>query len=291
MTIPWDDFGPGLECLIREQPGALDHAVAISPLGSSQSRRAAFRLKFADGRVLKGRRLETVEQAETVWRLATTHLGTAPIARIVAHRSDALLEEWLAGSVVAAGSDGHELARDAGMLLGRLHSIGASHADRSRALTRRWIDDSLDVAALVAAGCDGGVAKNAVELARRSVPTTADWGLCHGDFCAENLLLITGLGLHIVDNETICELWQDYDIARTWYRWPMDASAFGAFLEGYRSHRPTNTFVTHFPFWTICALLRSAAFRLRNRVSIDVPMRRLQLLLESPAPPASWDPQ
>jgi len=74
MTIPWHAFGSSLESLIRQQPARLDDAVAISPLASAESRRAAFRLQFCDGRVLKGRYLETAQQGETVWRLSNEHL-------------------------------------------------------------------------------------------------------------------------------------------------------------------------------------------------------------------------
>ena len=64
--------------------------------------------------MLKGRCLETMRQAETVWRLANAYLGAAPVARIVAWRSEALLEEWLPGLAVAVDWDGHEHAREAG---------------------------------------------------------------------------------------------------------------------------------------------------------------------------------
>jgi len=291
VTIPWHAFGASLEALIREQPGSLDEAVAVSPLASSRSRRAVFRLQFSDGRVLKGRCLETEQQAETVWRLANAHLGTAPVARIVARRSEALLEEWLFGIEVASDRDRHEHVREAGALLGRLHRAGAPHAACRRALEPRWIDDSLTAGALVRAGLDGGSAREAVALARRSAPLAADWGLCHGDFCAENLLVVPTLGLHVVDNETICELWQDYDLARTWYRWPMGVAAFAAFLDGYREHRETAAFLAHFQFWAICALLRSVSFRLANGVSAELPIHRLQALLRAPAPSPSWGTQ
>ena len=87
MTIPWHAFGSSLESLIRQQPARLHDAVAISPLASAESRRSAFRLQFSDGRVLKGRYLETAQQAETVLRLSNAHLDSAPVARILARRS------------------------------------------------------------------------------------------------------------------------------------------------------------------------------------------------------------
>jgi Ser/Thr protein kinase RdoA (MazF antagonist) len=289
MTIAWHALGPNLECLIRQQPGRLNEAVAISPIASTESRRAAFRLEFTDGRTLKGRYLETAQQGETVWRLSNAHLRSAPVAHVIARRSDALLEEWLPGLPLGADCDRPEHVRVAGALLGRLHRINVQERNPQRAVEPRWIDDSLDADWLVKAGhLDAAAAREAASVARASAPASAEWGFCHGDFCAENLLLVPVLGLHVVDNETICELWQDYDLARTWYRWPMDTSAFAAFLDGYRVHRAADEFLAHFAFWTIAALLRSAAFRLRSGVSPAVPLQRLTSLLDAPSPSPSW---
>jgi len=285
VTIAWNAFGPSLEDLIRAQSAALREATAISPLTSSQSPRAAFRLRFRDGRTLKGRRLETAQQAETVWRLSQLHLRSAPIARVVAQRSEALLEEWLVGRAIAAADP--ETLRSAGALLGRLHRIDAPGLHAKRVVEQRWIDDSLDAGRLVRAGLlDEPAAREAAVLARASAPVDAEWGLCHGDFCAQNLLRVAERGLHVVDNETICELWYDCDLARTWYRWPMNASAFETFLDGYRLHREPSEFIAHFRFWAICVLLRSAAFRQRNSVSTEPPLARLRLLVREPLP--SW---
>lgn len=284
MTIAWNAFGASLEGLIRAQPAALRDAAAISPLASSESPRAAFRLRFRDGRTLKGRRLETAQQAETVWRLSQLHLRSKPIARVVARRSEALLEEWLVGHAIAAPDPA--TLRSAGALLGGLHRIDVLGLHARRVVEQRWIDDSLDAERLVRANLlDEATAHEAAALARASAPVDAEWGLCHGDFCAENLLLVPERGLHIVDNETICELWYDCDLARTWYRWPMNAFAFETFLDAYRSHREPRNFIAHFRFWTICVLLRSAMFRHRNGVSTASPVTRLKSLLREPLPP------
>jgi Ser/Thr protein kinase RdoA (MazF antagonist) len=161
--------------------------------------------------------------------------------------------------------------------------MAAPASNPRRTVEPRWIDESLDAGRLVRARLlDETAARDAAALARASAPTSAEWGLCHGDFCAENLLIVPERGLHAVDNETICELWHDYDLARTWYRWPMDAAGFEAFLSGYRAHRQPDEFVAHFRFWTVCVLLRSAMFRQRNGVSTEVPLARLRSLLRDP---------
>jgi hypothetical protein len=284
VTISWNAFGASLEGLIREQPAALCEASPVSPLAAPESRRAAFRLQFCNGVTLKGRCLETAQQAETVWRLWQLHLRSAPVAQIVARRSEALLEEWLPGYSIAGGSEYAQILGAAGTLLGRFHRMGTSASIARRAVTARWIDDSLEIEPLVRARLlEDKAAQEAMALARTSAPASAEWGLCHGDFCAENLLIVPERGLHVVDNETICELWYDCDLARTWYRWPMDAAEFEMFLDGYRTHRKPNEFLAHFRFWTICVLLRSAMYRRRNGISTEAPLTRLQSLLRNPS--------
>ena len=290
MTIPWHAFGSSLESLIRQQPARLRDAVAISPLASAESRRAAFRLQFSDGRVLKGRYLETAQQGETVWRLSNEHLALG--ARRPRHRA---AFRSVARGMVARIPAGGRLQSACESARGRraarsTSSDSVAGCESRRALEPRWIDDSLDADRLVAAGrLDPAAAREAASLARQSAPAIAEWGFCHGDFCAENLLIVPALGLHVVDNETICELWLDYDLARTWYRWPMDALSFREFLDGYRLHRAADEFLAHFAFWTIAVLLRSAAFRLRNGVSSELPIQRLKSLLQAPSPPPLWE--
>jgi len=280
MTISWHALGPSLESLIRQQPAALREAVRIDTLTALDSPRKAFRLEFCDGVTLKGRCLETAQQAETVWRLWQLHLRSAPVARIVARRSEALLEEWLPGSAIAGDREYAQILRAAGMLLGRVHRMGTSGSIVRRIVASRWIDDSLETEPLVRNQLlDEKAAGEAAALARASAPASAEWGLCHGDFCTENLLIVPERGLHVIDNETICELWYDCDLARTWYRWPMGSTEFEIFLEGYRTHRQPDEFLAYFRFWTICVLLRSAIYRQRNGVSTEAPLTRLLSLL------------
>jgi hypothetical protein len=284
VTISWSAFGASLESLIREQPADLHDAIAISPLTVSESRRVAFRLQFSDGRTLKGRCVETAQQAETVWQLWQQYLRSEPVARVVAHRLEALLEEWLVGSPIAVDCTYTQTLRAAGTLLGRFHRTATSASETGRIVEPRWIESSLDTEPLERLRLlDETEAREATALARAAAPMRAEWGLCHGDFCAENLLMVPERGLHTIDNETICELWQDCDLARTWYRWPMDACEFEVFLEGYRTYRQPDDFIAHFRFWTICVLLRAAMFRQRNGVSTDAPLARLRLLLRDPS--------
>jgi thiamine kinase-like enzyme len=286
VTISWSCFGTSLERLIRQRSASLRDAIPISVLTAEQ-RRGAFRLEFCDGTTLKGRRLETVHQAETVWRWSQLQPRSAPVARVLEQRSEALLEEWISGSTLARGVTSSETGHAAGALLGQLHRLAAPARVSRRPVKVRWIDESLASDKLVDAGLlHETEAREADVLARASAPEAAEWGLTHFDFCAENLILEPRRGLVLVDNETVGEHWYDCDLARTWYRWPMNSTAFAAFLEGYRKHRDPAEFVAHFSFWSVCVLLRSAAYRHRIGISAEEPIARLRTLLREPVP--SW---
>ena len=72
----------------------------------------------------------------------------------------------------------------------------------------------------------------------------------------------------------------DYDLARTWYRWPMTGEQRDAYLAGYRDHRDASAFLVHAPFWHIAALANGALFRHRRRSGAPaLPLAALRALL------------
>jgi aminoglycoside phosphotransferase (APT) family kinase protein len=105
-------------------------------------------------------------------------------------------------------------------------------------------------------------------------------GLVHKDFCRENMVVSPDGVVRVVDNETLAVDCPDYDLTRTWYRWPMDPAQAVAYLAGYRRHRSTETLARHFPFWAVAVLSESALFRLRRGLSAALPLGRLRELLD-----------
>jgi hypothetical protein len=93
----------------------------------------------------------------------------------------------------------------------------------------------------------------------------------------------------VIDVDTLAVDSPDYDLARTWYRWPMEAGQFSTYLEGYRRVGSTLDFEEYALYWRIAVLVESALFRLVRRTGrSEVPMRRLrELLNEASSPPAS----
>ena len=63
--------------------------------------------------------------------------------------------------------------------------------------------------------------QRAVDLAERYAPDTCALGFVHNDFCAENIVLTPAGDCAVIDNELLGIGPLDYDLGRTWYRWPM----------------------------------------------------------------------
>jgi aminoglycoside phosphotransferase (APT) family kinase protein len=109
------------------------------------------------------------------------------------------------------------------------------------------------------------------ELARRALadadanrPQEPTLGIIHKDFCAENLVLASDGSLVCIDEATLSTGPHDLDLARTWYRWPMQARDSAHFARGYQEQRSLAGFLRHFRFWVTCVLVGSAATRLRS---------------------------
>jgi hypothetical protein len=85
----------------------------------------------------------------------------------------------------------------------------------------------------------------------------------------------------IVDNEGLGFGALDFDLARSWYRWPLAPELRQAFYRGYGEHRPVDSLRAHFWYWAISVLVASAVFRLRTHDDgVAVPCRRLEDLLQ-----------
>ncbi len=261
-------IGEDLWQLIGRLGPRLVGADRITTVVSGNLPRAAFRLCLEDGTELKGRRLETVAQARTVERLARL-ADTRHFAVVVARRRAALLEEWRPGVPLEAVSADPGWLEHAGEALGALHVTAAGRASRGR--SRRIVGSTLarvERRLRELEGHDvlrGDEASEVLRKVRAAAPAHAASGLAHGDYCGENLVLSDG-AVVAIDNECLHLGALDYDLARTWVRWPMNAAQRLAFSRGYCRHRSLAAFERHRPFWLASALLDSAAFRARAGV-------------------------
>jgi aminoglycoside phosphotransferase (APT) family kinase protein len=154
--------------------------------------------------------------------------------------------------------------------------VGApATAARRLAVAERQLAQLVSLGALSSAS-----ARQARRQLRDHVPAHVAAGIIHRDFCAQNIVRTPDGRLCVVDNETIRVDSPEFDLARTWYRWPMTPLQWEAFLAGYRGRRDPASFLRNFPFWTIAVLADTALFRLRARTpGASLPVRRLDALL------------
>ena len=258
--------------------GAPIDAEAITGLPAAGSDRATFRIVLRDGRVVKARRLRRARKAERYAR----------IVRELAHESlpapllidgRVALEAWVDGAIVATlPPDDDRLVRAAD-LLGTIHGLHPLRRTTSTLVdsTRRRLVNLAGRGALARGEVDA-----ALHLLQQVAPPTADFGITHNDFCAENLIEVPGGRLVLVDNEGLRRGFLDYDVARTWYRWPMSDGAWHTFVGRYRSWRTGALADDHERFWREAAVVKSAHLRAaRHTTDAVVPIERLRALLAS----------
>ena len=275
-------LGADLWALVAGLDAPLVAARILTSLPSPVMTHASFRLRLANGRTVKGRRVETPDQAQRIAELLP-RLGSRHFPRVLARHGCALLETWIPGTALARVAVGARVYRRCGRILGSIHITRPP--DRMvtwpRSVVHLLATAERQLAQLEGLGAlSPASARRALRHLRDAVPDDITVGIIHRDFCAENIVLTPTRSLHVVDNETIRIDAPEWDLARTWYRWPMTPPQREAFLTGYRSRRDPTSFVRHFPFWSIAALVDTALFRLRARTpAAALPVRRLAALL------------
>jgi tRNA A-37 threonylcarbamoyl transferase component Bud32 len=260
-------LGADLAALVRARGAPLAAATEITGLPSPVRTRAAFRLEFADGTRLKGRRLKSAERAEVVHRLQDVVGDGLP--RILDRRGEALLLEWVAGRPLASFEVvPADILQRCGRMLGELHRAFAGYADGGVVPGPDHFCDRLerDVALLLGAGwIDASFARRAVDVAVAHRPREARTGIIHKDFCAANVVIRSDGVPVCVDNANLAVGPHDLDLARTWYRWSMTSAERRHFAAGYEEHARLASCLRHFPFWATCVLVGSASIRLRSQ--------------------------
>jgi hypothetical protein len=284
-------LGPELDALVARLQAALIEVLPITGLAAPGSNRATFRLTFADGRVLKGRRLDAAADASRINAIVGA-LARPELPRVVAWGGTALLEEWIEGEPLAAVIPDLSFVEQCGRILGAIHATpfdatwgkasgaGPAQADRVevyRSHVEWTIGELLRDGVLSAA-----VAVELRAIVRDHVPRDASTGFVHGDFCGENIVRRADGEPSVVDSGSLGIGAHDFDLARTWYRWPLPDAHWRAFGVGYRTSRAMERYMTHFPFWCVTVLTDAALFRYRARTAgWRIPLRRLERVFES----------
>jgi aminoglycoside phosphotransferase (APT) family kinase protein len=258
--------------------------VPVSPLRGRDRPRAAFRLRLADGRQLKLRRMRSPDRAAEVARL-TQRLCDLGIPQVVLLREGALAVEWLEGMPMQEAPGDADRIEEAARLLGRIHATPGFDGVALpvlRATTAELLAMQEELATLVREGrLASDTARRLEAAARERDPGCALHGIVHGDFCPENFVIDRDSRLRVVDNEGLEVAPLARDLARVWSRWPMPAAAWGRFLAAYRSVVGDLADSEDLEVWKIRNLVRSAWFRVTYRLAgADHALARLRSLPE-----------
>ena len=276
-------LGDDLLVLLRTFNAPLTEVAPLSGVGYPGYQPSAFRLRFADGRILKARRFGNTKRAATVEHVSQ-HLDHQGFPKVLARSGSALLMEWIEGQPLNLAEYGPGLLRACGALQGFMHSVPVPPDSpyRPHDTIQDWhsrLQHGLGELA-EAQVLEKHEARRAFDAAMRYAPSSYAVGFVHRDFCAENLVLRRSGQVCAIDNEALAVDPYDYDLGRTWYRWPMNPLEREAYLKGYDGYRSSRDFLVHFPYWGIAALAGAAAFRLHKHVdAASVPIMRLRALL------------
>ena len=258
-------LGNDLWALVETLGSPLVSVSAVTTLSPLCAGSASFRLQLGDGRIMKGRRLKTGETAQKIEYLSQ-FLDTRLFPRVLARCGEALLTEWIDGQPLTSSQSSPDIMRRCGALHGMLHTrpLPGELSKKCQRVARDWqakLERSIrDLVRQDALTNQEG--ERLLDLAATRAPGDIAVGITHKDFCAENILIGAHGDVVVIDNETLSIDAFDYDLGRTWYRWPMTPFQREAYYDGYNQYRNSTGFRTHFAYWLIAVLVRSALFYL-----------------------------
>jgi Ser/Thr protein kinase RdoA (MazF antagonist) len=196
---------------------------------------------------------------------------------LVAAKGACHLTEWVEGKTPNPGDP--QVVEAAGALLGIMHGAEVDPTARRFAFPyRRWEErNRRNATELRAAGALGQhEAEWLFRLLVERAPAEAEGVIVHGDLAPENLVRTPDGRLMLVDNENLAVDAQGFDLARTWYRWPMTEERWPLFWRGYRTHADPAPFLDHAEFWKLVVLAEAAHFRvLQGTPGASLPLRLL----------------
>jgi hypothetical protein len=210
-------------------------------------------------------------------QLFTTLLGDPRIRPPLAVSGTAMVEHWVEGKPLSSVRLDARHVDAAAEILATVHLFGPRAARTTSRTVTKMRGES---AALVAAGMLSRDAAGRLDrLVAGSLPPWATWGLTHGDFCDENIVVGADGTLSSVDNEQFGLGFLDYDVARAWYRWPMPAWAEERFARRYGATSGRSCDHGETQAWRAVATVRALAIRLRTGSAADLELRALGRVL------------
>jgi aminoglycoside phosphotransferase (APT) family kinase protein len=259
-------------CRLEIEPVSVGTLDALEPWSRTPR---TYEVLTGDGTRVKIRFARRARYAARAARL-TSLLGDPRVRPPVAVSGTAMVEHWVEGEMLAALPLGVSYVEAAADLLAAVHGFRVQ--PRSTDAMRPMVSSRLRE--LSAAGLVATAAANRIEqLVSHGLPAESAWGVTHGDFCDENLVVARDGGLASIDNEQFAWGFLDYDLARSWYRWPMPAWAQKRFSRRYTSASGRAVDPDKAQAWRAVATVNGLWIRRRWRSSPELELRALRRVL------------
>lgn len=285
--IQLESLDPDLARVLQSTGHSL---TSLEPIRRSDSPRpmpCCYRARFAGAGCLKARVVASGSQAERIEYILRHLAGptSGALPQVVARCGRALLTPWIDGPTLDRAPSSSTLVARCAALHAAIHTVPVPEEYPFAAEGNASAPPNLEraLAALRAAGVlSGSEAADLAAIAVRFAPPAFPSGFVHRDLCAENIVIDSHGELRVVDNETVAVGAYDFDLARTWYRWPMSGRDRQAYLSAYARRRGLDEFLDHFPYWAILTLVDSAQGRQGAPEPVaSLPLARLRRLLET----------
>lgn len=261
----------------------------ISSIFSSNIDKGSYKLILEDGQTLKWRKFEALYDAERVYSL-WKHLNPNNFPRLIRRYETSMLLEWVEGTNLSSENILPLTYKRCGELLGKMH-LAKITTDEIENFTKYTPKNTKEAIELILGYTtniysQGTVNDKEIDIIKKLVnkysPQSFEMGLVLADLCPENIVTKKSGDICIIDNETLSIDSLDYDLARTFYRWPMNGDQKKAFLSGYETYRSAQSYSNHYYFWDIRVLVKSILHRTRAKANnAAVPIDKLKSLLRN----------
>ena len=221
----------------------------------------------SDGRLIKIRSFSSELKARTFLDFLGNEFW--PHTGIVLGRCGrAIAENWLEGEVLSDNKYHPDYISSAGAALGSLHAPRIGHGARGVGwmTASHWVSSTSNrICRLSRLGfINEQERKQLLQLVDHYAPDTVEYGLTHGDFAPDNLLVDAQGRLFCIDNETACVGALDYDLTRTILRWPLSGTRRRAFLRAYSAYRDLRPTAHQSPFWLVAVLVSAVEWECQH---------------------------
>lgn len=283
------EINENLIILISEVGFELRDIKSLTSITADHMVRKSYSIEFTNGVILKGRVFESEYDAFKVSNL-WKYLSIEHFPKLISSKSNVLLLEWIGGETLCDLN--YDLPLDVyrlcGDIQGRVHITKADKEDihSCSKYTELKVSDAVertikDIKELFKYGIiDQQKMEILTNYLENHAPENLQIGLILGDFCPENIVINDSGNIYIIDNEKLSIDSYNYDLARTYYRWPMSKDQLRAYIEGYEEHRSYESFRKYCSFWIIKVIVKSVLFRLKcGSILYKEPLSKLEIIL------------